>query len=59
MKAREETSPWLLFLFVLGCAVLVSLLSGCATTRQSVEVTAVYSGERQEVIAKVCLESIR
>ena len=34
----ESPAPWLLFLFVLGCAVIVSLLSGCATTRQSVDI---------------------
>lgn len=34
----ESSAPWLLCLFVLGCAVLVSLLSGCATTSQSVDV---------------------
>lgn len=47
----ESLAPWLLFFVILAFALLVAMLSGCATTRQSVEVSAVYSGERPEVQA--------
>lgn len=39
------------FVIVLSSLALLVVASGCATTKQSVEVTAVYSGERPEVQA--------
>lgn len=51
MKAREESSTWLLFFVILAFALLVAMAAGCAATNQSVEVTAVYSGERPGVQA--------
>lgn len=54
MNNRDgEIQTWIGIFIVLGLAVLVSVLSGCASN-QSVEVTAVYSGERPEVQA--CLK---
>lgn len=51
MKAREESSPWLVFFVILAFAMLVAMAAGCATAKQGVEVTAIYSGERPEVQA--------
>ena len=39
------------FVIVAASLVLLVVASGCATTKQSVEVTAAYSGERPEVQA--------
>lgn len=39
------------FVIVMASLALLVVASGCATSRQSVEVTAVYSGERPEVQA--------
>lgn len=47
----ESAAPWLLFFAVLGCAVLVSLLSGCATSRYEAAVQVESSGDEPAVVA--------
>lgn len=46
----ESPTPWLICLSIVAVLVVVSLCSGCAAT-QSLEVGAVYRGERPEIVA--------
>lgn len=54
MKSESPT-PWLLCLAIVAVLVVVSLCSGCAAT-QSLEVGAVWDGDKPVVVGKVLLQ---